>query len=396
MGREKQPPVREITPSEIRRFVRLIRRILRIDDQRAPNILLIFERLKKIFPRLRIRIVEDSELGKAEAQAYPTYWIVKLRRGVYEGLLRGDTGARWTLAHELGHVLLRHPGKPHRRRVASNFNEIERQAHIFAAQLLAPSHLVERYKSPAAIATAFQLSLEAAKRRFCEVMTEKHGKLVGNATATVSDARERTDLDDLASDICSAISSVISEVLSGEAPVEPLNDNLFTTSMLVTTASNLLLDAFVSVRPDNVTNRFVRAACVATAVVTIRPIREIGAPTSFSNRLPAINQLCGLASAAALLDMPFRVSQTLDGDLPAPVALPVTGFLSALVNYFEDKVATPSEILHFSDMPTYNEYNETNDISWPEIHLVAQLARLLELWTSREFIRDSSPAWGEP
>ncbi|NEV01941.1 hypothetical protein [Bradyrhizobium uaiense] len=190
----------------------------------------------------------------------------------------------------------------------------------------------------------------------------------------------------MASEICSAISSVISEVLSSEAPVEPLKNNLFATSMLVAAASDLLLDAYVSLRPEGATDRFIRASCVAAAVVTIRPIREIGASTSFSNNLPAINQLCGLTAAAALLDIPFRVTSTLSGDLPVPVALPIPGFLSALLNCFEDQVTTPSEILHFADVPTYNEYNETNDISWTEIGLIAQSARLLELWSSREFI----------
>ena len=127
MRRVKRLLVRDFTTQEIGRFTRSIRKMLGRHDQKAQNLLIFFEDLRKIFPRLRMRIVEDAELPKAEAQAYPIYWIIKIRRGVYEGLLRGDKGARWTFAHELGHVLLQHPGRPHRQRVDSSNDVVEQR-----------------------------------------------------------------------------------------------------------------------------------------------------------------------------------------------------------------------------------------------------------------------------
>src|SRR5690242_13391715 len=94
------------SPKEILELSRIILHFIRFNS----NVLLEFEELKRIFPRLRLKIVDDIDMPNEEARAYPKKWIIKIRRSIYEGLLCGLTRGRWTLLHELGHVLLQHPG----------------------------------------------------------------------------------------------------------------------------------------------------------------------------------------------------------------------------------------------------------------------------------------------
>ena len=150
------------TYSEIIRLARLLRQILKIDHRFAPNLLEIFDQLKRFFPKLRLKIVPDFLLPDAEARAYPKHWLIKIRQGIYDGLLRGDARARWTLAHELGHILLQHPRRPFRVRDTNSARPIdprlEREANIFAREFLVPAHLARNYKTIEELRACPQLS----------------------------------------------------------------------------------------------------------------------------------------------------------------------------------------------------------------------------------------------
>ena len=77
---------------------------------------------------------------------------------------------RFTVAHELGHILLGHVGKYQfvNRELSPSDNFIEREANVFAARLLAPACVLRecRVSSAAEIAEMCDISLSAAKIRW--------------------------------------------------------------------------------------------------------------------------------------------------------------------------------------------------------------------------------------
>lgn len=124
--------------------------------------------------------VEDDALMDGElARAYPdTNWI-QIRNSVYESACDGDGMARFTIAHEIGHLLL-HKGCNHFSRYAENagthriFEDSEWQADNFAAELLMPANdIVERGLSTVAeIQEAYGVSQQAAKFRLKNLKDE--------------------------------------------------------------------------------------------------------------------------------------------------------------------------------------------------------------------------------
>lgn|ERR1700752_4019570 len=100
-----RPKYKKKTSKEIFEFSRIV-----LGLRRSSNLIIALEELKQFFPRLRYRVVDDFLMPREEARAYPSKWLIKIRRSIYEGLLRGRSRGKWTLAHELGHVLLQAPG----------------------------------------------------------------------------------------------------------------------------------------------------------------------------------------------------------------------------------------------------------------------------------------------
>ena len=92
--------------------------------------------------------VEDDELKGRAAETIPTEHVIRVKQSVYDVACQGSYWARTVMAHELGHYMLHGeetvayahaaPGE----RIPDEINA-ERQADIFAAELLAPVHLVD-------------------------------------------------------------------------------------------------------------------------------------------------------------------------------------------------------------------------------------------------------------
>jgi len=382
MRQVKRPIKKVFTDREIGRFVRLLRKLLRVHDQKTSNILIFFEKLKKIFPRLRLRIVENADLPDSEARAYPSSWIIKISRGVYEGLLRGDTRARWTFAHELGHVLLQHRGKPFRTKLETELNSVEQEAHLFAAQLLAPSDLAKTFKSAEEIASAFQISIDAARRRIHELKFEEKGKKIGSRRSSALLEKDASHLEDWAAIVYHSISAAFAETTSLNI-LEPWKESAFNASLLISKSTQLLLEAYNSVRPK-AENDFMRAACMAIALFTVCPIREIGVANASSKTLKALNELCALRSVQSFLqlELPNLDSIIWDNSLHNNEILIPSDYLASLVKLGEEIAVDASSVLHFTHLPSYYDYNGNCDISWREIHILENLAKIFALWAT--------------
>jgi hypothetical protein len=72
-----------------------------------------------------------------------------------------------------------------------------------------------------------------------------------------------------------------------------------------------------------------------------------------------------------------------DGSIAAE-CLPTSHFLRSLSRTYDEMVRDSSVVLHLTDLPSYRDYNENNEITWLEINNLEKLAISLELLTTSE------------
>ena len=89
-------------------------------------------------------IVPVSEMQDTYGTTNTASNIMRIREDVYGGAAAGNPRDRFTLCHELGHFLLHQPQfVSYARGEIPTYCEPEWQANTFAAELMAPYHLVK-------------------------------------------------------------------------------------------------------------------------------------------------------------------------------------------------------------------------------------------------------------
>jgi len=130
---------------------------------------------------LHVNTVEKDPLNidkeKAEAKT------VKLRGSdeyliVYDERVDNRQRIRWTLAHEIGHIVMGHlvhfdaTALNRRGLTQEEYGVLEVEAHCFASDLLAPKTIIRRFgfrNDPKSIALTCDISIDAAERRLKEI-----------------------------------------------------------------------------------------------------------------------------------------------------------------------------------------------------------------------------------
>jgi len=143
-------------------------------------------RIEAIAKRLGVRIVE-TRLDGAQAQLVRNGSDVVI---YVSDRIKDPASRRFSIAHELGHFVLKHPAapaahlcEPHAwmRHVANGLvRDHEREANAFASELLMPRSLVQKRCEvspvdlgvPRQIAEEFTVSILASTRRFAELTSE--------------------------------------------------------------------------------------------------------------------------------------------------------------------------------------------------------------------------------
>ncbi len=89
-------------------------------------------------------IVPASEMGDTYGTTNTASNVMRIREDVYDGAVAGNPRDRFTLCHELGHFLLHQPELvSYARGNIPTYCQPEWQANTFAAELMAPYHLVK-------------------------------------------------------------------------------------------------------------------------------------------------------------------------------------------------------------------------------------------------------------
>ncbi|UDL91009.1 ImmA/IrrE family metallo-endopeptidase [Mesorhizobium sp. PAMC28654] len=162
----------------IEKRANFVRDKLNIDSVFAFDMHCALERLQQKAKNFSFRCGRDDELGDNEATMDDETGTLVARASILDDIKAGQTRARFTIAHELGHYFLGHEGQRRRnpnKDVYVTFRERseESEANIFASYFLVPTKLAWDMKNPEEISNRFQVSLQAADIAFERVQTAR-------------------------------------------------------------------------------------------------------------------------------------------------------------------------------------------------------------------------------
>ncbi|HIG8794792.1 TPA: ImmA/IrrE family metallo-endopeptidase [Raoultella terrigena] len=117
---------------------------------------------------IQLEIVEFEELPNEYAITIPSQRIIKLRADTHESASKGESRGRFTVAHELGHLILHSNTMPQFAfsQAPSNHpyqEDVEWQANEFAGWLLVDPTYTHLLKTPRACSIGFGVSLDTAR-----------------------------------------------------------------------------------------------------------------------------------------------------------------------------------------------------------------------------------------
>lgn len=104
--------------------------------------------LPKTDPDFTLIVEEKSEMGECHGLTYPDKNEIHIRSDVYERACRGSGRDRFTMAHELFHLLQHEKENISYARMENGakiqtFRDPEWQANVFGGELLVPWHLTQ-------------------------------------------------------------------------------------------------------------------------------------------------------------------------------------------------------------------------------------------------------------
>jgi len=157
----------------------LFRRSLGITEDRFPLVEVVEHGIPTLWEEFTLHVREASEMGSAHGLTFPEKAEIWLRDDVYQGVLEHQGRDRFTLAHELGHLLL-HNGISMARSMKKPselkpYENSEWQANTFAGALLIPVSTAQRLQSEWEISEACGVSFDAARVRLDSL--RRRGKL---------------------------------------------------------------------------------------------------------------------------------------------------------------------------------------------------------------------------
>lgn len=149
-----------------------LRQSLRINQDYFPIDHIVNVEIPKVWEDFSFEVKTADEMGGDHGRTYPERSELWLRDDVYEGVVEGKGRDRFTLAHELGHLLLHHqPGLARQLKPVSQvklYRNAEWQANSFAGALLISLDAVRRnctgdhFADTVALANACGVTVQAA------------------------------------------------------------------------------------------------------------------------------------------------------------------------------------------------------------------------------------------
>ena len=147
----------------IREYAWMLRQHLGLDQTPRVDVEeLIDLRLPKALPVFEYEIAPKSVMAGSHGLALPDYKAIIIRDDVHSGACEGEGRDRFTIIHELGHILLHTNDRMQLRRGSASIKtycDPEWQANTFAGEFLAPRVFAPPGLQAGAVATTFGLSV---------------------------------------------------------------------------------------------------------------------------------------------------------------------------------------------------------------------------------------------
>lgn len=139
---------KEATPlsrNKLRTFAERFRKTLQVSDEEPFPVVKALETLLNALD-YELDIVPDDKLPENYALTIPNLSILRIRESVYENAINNSPRDRFTIAHEIAHLLLHDDITVSFARnecAIPAYRDPEWQANTFAAELLVPFHKIE-------------------------------------------------------------------------------------------------------------------------------------------------------------------------------------------------------------------------------------------------------------
>jgi Zn-dependent peptidase ImmA (M78 family) len=161
-----------LSEEQIEEAARNLRIKLGIDQQTNPDMMTVIVKLKHLNAIKDYRRVPDEEMPDDLAAFDPDERVLRIRESTFLAMNGNNPRARFTIAHELGHMWLRHKRTRHRNisgreieKIVPTIKRDEYEADRFAGSFLAPAHLADHRLTASQIAQRFIMSLKSAEIR---------------------------------------------------------------------------------------------------------------------------------------------------------------------------------------------------------------------------------------
>ena len=158
--------------SGIRSITKSARSLFAVDTPRVDVVRLLEHTLHEL--GVQYEYCSAAEMNGDEGLTYPNTGVVMIREDVAEAAYQEEGRARFTIIHEIGHLVL-HQGVPFARTQASNhkiYEDSEWQADTFAAEFLMPVEAVVLCRSVEEVMQTFGVSRAAAESRLRKLRKE--------------------------------------------------------------------------------------------------------------------------------------------------------------------------------------------------------------------------------
>jgi hypothetical protein len=146
----------------------ILREFLKLSDRSYFPVMEVYEVLHYLYQDASFEVRTMAEMGGDHGRTYPDRHLIYIREDIYERAHAGNARDRFTMCHELGHLMM-HQGVALSRIDPINppkiYRNSEWQADTFASYLLMPKNQLCNYYAVTQIAGDFGVTLEAAFAR---------------------------------------------------------------------------------------------------------------------------------------------------------------------------------------------------------------------------------------
>lgn len=141
--------VKPLSRAKIHNTVRQLKMAIGMENRLFFPVVQVLENILPILlPDFELEIAPVNDMPNKEGETYPSKHKIIIREDIYDKACNNDGRSRYTIAHEIGHLILHENSSVALCRL-ENITQIkayenpEWQANEFASELLAPLNLIE-------------------------------------------------------------------------------------------------------------------------------------------------------------------------------------------------------------------------------------------------------------